>query len=84
VTINLTTQNWLTTLGGFLGGLPPIITGAAIAGRITLSSMTLFIVSIIGGLGTLLLGLSAKDAGTHSTMPEVQQATVKAMPKPLS
>jgi hypothetical protein len=78
VIINLTAQNWLTTLGGLLGGIPPIITGAAIAGSITLSSRWLFIVAIIGGVGTLLIGLAAKDAGTHSTMQEVQRSTVKA------
>ena len=77
MTINLTAQNWMTTTGGLLGGIPAIIIGAAAAGHITLSPMWLFIVSIIGGVGTLLIGLSAKDAGTHSTMAQVQVSTAK-------
>jgi hypothetical protein len=78
MTINLTAQNWVTTLGGFLGGIPTLIIGAAVAGHITLPPIWLFITSIIGGMGTLLIGLAAKDAGTHSTMQQVQVSTVKA------
>jgi hypothetical protein len=81
MTINLTAQNWLTTLGGFLGGIPTIIIGAAVAGHITLSPLWLFIVSSIGGMGTLLIGLSAKDANTHSTQGQVQLSTMKAGPR---
>lgn len=81
MTITLTAQNWQTTLGGLLGGIPPIIIAAAMASSFTLTPRWYFILSIIGGLGTLLIGLAAKDSGTHSTMTQVQQSTLKATQK---
>jgi hypothetical protein len=71
VTINLTASNWLTTIGGLLAGIPIIVINSGLM----LAPKWTQILSIIGGLGTLMIGLSAKDASTHSTMAEIQKST---------
>jgi len=78
VTITLTAQNWQTTIGGLLAGIPVIVINSGIM----LTMRETQILAIIGGVGTLLIGLAAKDSGTHSTMAQVQESTVKAAPKP--
>ena len=77
MTINLTAQNWLTTLAGLLAGIPAIV----IASGLMLSPRWTQILAIIGGVGTLLIGLAAKDAGTHSTQGQVQLSTMQAGPR---
>ena len=67
-------KNWLTTLGGLLAGLPILIINSGFV----LTGKWPQILSIIGGLGALLIGLAAKDAGTHSTMAQVQASTAEA------
>ena len=74
MTINLTSQNWLTSLGGLLGGIPAIIIGSGYP----LTPRQTQIIAIIGGVGILITGLAAKDSSTHSTMAQVQTSTVKA------
>jgi hypothetical protein len=74
MTINLTAQNWMTTLGGFLAGIPAIIIGSGLV----LTPKWTQILSIVGGVGVLLIGLAAKDANTHSTQAQVTKATAEA------
>jgi hypothetical protein len=76
MTITLTAKNWQTTVGGLLAGLPIIVINSGMV----LPPKWSQILAIVGGVGTLLIGLAAKDSGTHSTMAEVQQSTVKAGP----
>jgi hypothetical protein len=75
--MNSLTSNWLTTLGGILGGLPTIILGAAMASNFPLSNKEAFLLSIMGGIGTLLIGFTAKDFNTHSTNVQIAQSTAK-------
>lgn len=77
MTITLTAQNWQTTVGGLLAGIPVIVINSGIM----LTMKETQILAIIGGVGTLLIGLAAKDSGTHSTMQQVQASTVKAETK---
>ena len=78
MTINLSSPNWLTTLGGLLAGIPILVINSGLA----LTVQWTHILSIVGGVGTLLIGLAAKDAGTHSTQAQVAQATAKAEAPP--
>jgi hypothetical protein len=79
MTINLTATNWMTTFGGLLAGIPIIVINSGLV----LTPRQTQILAIIGGVGTLLIGLAAKDSNTHSTMQQVQASTVKAeMKKP--
>ena len=73
MTINLTAQNWMTTLGGLLAGIPLIVINSGLL----LTSRWTQILSIIGAVGTLIIGLAAKDSSTHSTMSQVQVSTAK-------
>lgn len=83
MTINIPTmKNWMTTLGGILAGLPPLILTSFMSAGIPLSPKWTAIMSVIGGLGALLIGLAAKDATTHSTAAEVAKATEEAAPTP--
>ena len=77
MTITLTAQNWQTTVGGLLAGIPVIVINSGIM----LTMKETQILAIIGGVGTLLIGLAAKDSRTHSTMQQVQASTVKAETK---
>jgi hypothetical protein len=79
VTITLTAQNWQTTVGGLLAGIPVIVINSGLM----LTMKETQILAIVGGVGTLLIGLAAKDSGTHSTMAQVQASTLKSeAPKP--
>jgi len=73
MTINITAQNWMTSLGGLLAGIPIIVINSGLA----LTPRQTQILSIIGGVGTLMIGLAAKDSNTHSTMQQVQVSTMK-------
>lgn len=66
-------NNWMTTLGGFLAGIPSIVLGSGLP----VSPLWSHILYIAGGIGVLLIGLAAKDFNTHSTNTEVIQSTVK-------
>jgi len=71
-------QNWKTTVSGGIAGSPLILHG--LAGFFTSLSASgvpdaSSIGEIIMGLGIAATGLFAKDATTHSTTLEVQQAT---------
>ena len=75
MTFNFSMQNYLTTIGGLLAGLPILIVNSGIV----LTPKWQQVLAIIGGLGTLLIGLAAKDFTTHSTQQQVAVATaVKA------
>ena len=74
MTINLTAQNWATTVGGLLSGIPAIVIGSGLM----LTPRATQILAIVSGVGMLLIGLAAKDSGTHSTMTQVQASSVKA------
>ena len=63
--------NWKTTVGGIMTAVPPVITAAGFV----FSPNGQHWLALCSGLGALLLGFSAKDASTHSTAQEVQQAT---------
>lgn len=80
MTINLSAQNWITTVGGLLAGIPVIVINSGLA----LTMRETQILSIVGGIGTLLIGLAAKDWNTHSTLSQVQESTVKAETPPIS
>jgi len=67
--------NWMTTLGGILAGLPPIVITSFMSAGAPLTARWTAILSIVGGVGTLLIGLAAKDANTHSTTEQVNAAT---------
>ena len=74
MTVNLSFQNWETTIGGLLAGIPPIV----IASGLVLTPKWTQILAIVSGLGVLLIGLAAKDSNTHSTAGQVQLSTMKA------
>jgi hypothetical protein len=80
VTINLTPQNWMTTVGGLLA----MVSGAFLASGIMVSVQWQHIIGFVGAIGVGLIGMAAKDAGTHSTQAQVAAATAKAdaPPKP--
>ena len=63
MTITLTANNWETTVGGLLAGIPVIVINSGLM----LTPKWTQILSIIGAVGTLLIGLAAKDSGTHYT-----------------
>lgn len=72
MTINIG-QNWMTTVGGFLAGIPTIVVGSGLA----LPQRWMQLLSICGGVGVLLIGLAAKDFNTHSTTPQIAESTSK-------
>lgn len=72
MTVNLgIPSNWMTLLGGFLIGVPPIIVGSGLV----LSPQWQHVLYIVAGVGGLLLA-SAKQFNTHSTQQEVATSTV--------
>ena len=82
MTINLPVGvNWLTTIGGILAGIPVVIINSGMV----LPMRWTQILSIVAGLGTLLIGLAAKDFNTHSTQAQVatstQQVAAGQLPK---
>lgn len=70
-------QSWITTFGGLLAGVPVLIMNSGLV----LSSQSTHILSIIGGLGTLIIGLAAKQYNVHSTQTEINTSTVVANAK---
>jgi hypothetical protein len=70
-------KSWKTTLGGILIGIPPLVQTAAMASGVSLGKWGAFAMSLLLGLGGLIVGLSAKDGDVHSTATEVDQATKK-------
>ncbi len=79
MTINITAKNWMTALGGFLAGIPTIVISSGMA----LSPKWTHILSIVGGVGVLIIGLAAKDSNTHSTQDQVARSTAaEAKAKP--
>jgi hypothetical protein len=78
MTINIGSANWLPILGGLLAGIPGIVLGSGLV----LSPRWTQILSIVGGVGVLLIGLAAKASTTHSTQAQVVKATQDAVPKP--
>lgn len=76
--MKLLPTNYVTFIGGILAGLPPIILAAAMSSNFTLSSKVTFGLSVVQGIGTLVIGLAAKDWNTHSTQQQINEATAKA------
>lgn len=76
-------KNWVVTLGGImvgLGTLPGIVTASHVAFPLYWNSLQ-FPLYLIGALGAILLGVSAKGADQHSTVAQVQQSTQEAIAK---
>lgn len=71
---SLFTQNKLTTIFGIIAGLPLLVAGSGIV----LDAYWGHILTVVGGLGMVGLGIVAKAYNSHSTVDQVQQATVKA------
>lgn len=66
-------KNYLTTAFGILAGLPLIVAGSGIV----LNPKWNHYLLVIGGIGTVGLGVVAKAFNTHSTADQVQAATDK-------
>jgi hypothetical protein len=77
-------QNYKTTVGGAMVGIPPIVYSAFLAASITPSKWYTFTATLCMGLGGLILGTNAKDSTTHSTQAEVSNSTVQQPWKPFS
>ena len=70
-------QNYRSTIGGIMLGVPPLITAGATEAGYHLKPFVLMILTIITGLGALVLGINTKDKQVHSTQAEVQAATIE-------
>jgi hypothetical protein len=71
--------NPLTTIGGilaFLGTLPLLATASHQALPLWWNSCQ-FPLFLCGAVGTMLMGIAAKDKGTHSTAAQVEASTVQ-------
>ncbi len=64
-------ENWKTTLGGILLAIGTASLGAPIPENYK------WIPGVVSAIGGTLLGLTAKDFNTHSTVKEVEIATVE-------
>ncbi len=64
-------ENWKTTLGGIL-----LAVGAAALGA-PIPEQYKWIPGVVSAIGGGLLGFTAKDFNTHSTVKEVETATVE-------
>jgi ABC-type phosphate transport system permease subunit len=74
-------KNYLTTFFGILAGLPTIVLGVFMPGTdMALSSHWTHILAISGGIGMVGLGLVSKAFNVHSTLNQVEGATVAALP----
>lgn len=71
-----TMENWKTTIGG-------IMTALGMIGLIAPEPVRRIFV-IIGSIGAVMTGASAKDKDVHSTQPQVDAATEKAKEKELA
>jgi hypothetical protein len=67
-------KNYLTTLFGILAGLPLMVAGSGIV----LDGKWAHTLLVIGGIGTIGLGLVSKAFNVHSTVDQVESATSKA------
>ena len=64
-------QNWKTTLGGILLAVGTAALGAPIPEQYK------WLPGVVSAIGGGLLGLSAKDYNVHSTVKQVEAATVE-------
>ncbi len=64
-------ENWKTTLGGILLAIGTAALGAP------LPESYKWIPGVVSAIGGTLLGLTAKDFNTHSTVKEVETATIE-------
>lgn len=72
-------KNWMTTLGGVLAGigtLPLLMTASHVALPLWWNDCQ-FPLFLCGGLGTILMGVSAKGIDEHSTVDQVQASSLK-------
>lgn len=75
MTINLgLPQNWLTTLGGLMAGVPAVVLNSGMV----LSTNWQHAIGLIGGLGVMIGLTAAKQYNVHSTATQVQTSTVEA------
>lgn len=74
--------SWRTTIGGAMVGIPPLVFAAAQAASITFGHWTLFVLTLVAGLGALILGSNAKDAQVHSTEAQVSASTATVTGNP--
>ena len=65
-------KSWITTLGGMISA-----TGAMLVAMDAVPEEYKWIGPSLLGLGSLILGASAKDARVHSTEKEVAEATIE-------
>jgi hypothetical protein len=70
-------QNYLTTIFGILAGLPVIVNGAGLV----LDPKWSHVLTVVGGIGLVGLGVVAKAFNTHSTTAQVNKATLEQAPK---
>lgn len=66
-------KNYLTTMFGAMAGLPALV----LASFPNLPDKYKLWLGIVGGIGTVGLGVVAKAINVHSTPEEVQQAAPK-------
>jgi len=74
-------KNWMTTLGGILAGLgtlPLLVTASHMAFPLWWNNVQ-FPLFLCGAVGTIIMGLAAKGQDEHSTIPQTEAATVKAV-----
>jgi len=74
-------KNWFTTLAGLMAGLgtlPSLATASHIALPLWWNSCQ-FPLYLCSAVGAILLGLAAKGADEHSTVPQVTAATEKKL-----
>ncbi len=74
-------KNWITTLGGIMAGLgtlPMLVTASRVAFPLWWNSVQ-FPLVLTGMLGTILLGVAAKGADEHSTLPQMEASTARAV-----
>ena len=69
-------KNWLTALGGILSSL-----GLATQGATWIPPEYSWIPNVVAAIGAGLLGLAAKQKNVHSTVDEVEKATIKEVIK---
>jgi|ERR1017187_4269402 hypothetical protein len=68
-------SSWRTTIGGAMVGIPPLVFAAAQAASLTFGHWTLFALTLVAGIGALILGGNAKDAQVHSSVDQVEAKT---------
>ena len=74
-------KNWLTTFFGILAGLPAIVLGVFTPGTAqALPSAWTARLMVLGGIGTIGLGLVSKAFNVHSTLEQVEASQAVATP----